>query len=155
MAQTPSIYKRILPARPSFADSMPNAAHAPIRFSIADAETEGAAWPRRTEPTFQPASGGAEHWVDSAPRKCLPGGSGNQILSGDFLIGGDVPGASSGREVKIWWEPKHPAESFSLVVRGEKLGPASDTLRYANADWAVGGSSTRRALRSRQLASGC
>jgi hypothetical protein len=140
MAQTPTIYKRILPLRPSFADSIPNAAHAPIRSSIADAEAEGAVWVRRTELTFQPATGGAEHWVDAAPRKCVRAGSGNLVRSGGILIGGEISGPPAGREVKIWWEPMHPAESFSLVVRGAKLGPASDTLRYANAGWAVGGS---------------
>ncbi len=139
-AQTPSTYKNILQPRPAFADSIPNAAHAPIRFAIKEAEAEGRNWPQRAEPTFQPTTGGAEHWNDSAPRQCVSGGSNNAVRSGDFVIGGDIHGAGSGREVKIWWEPKHPAASFSLVVRGARVGPVSDTLRYVNIDWAVGGS---------------
>ena len=139
-AQTPSMYMNILAPRPAFADSLPNAATAPIRFDIATAEAEGAEWPKRAEPTFQPGSGDADHWTDPVPRRCTTAGSSNTVRSGDFVIGGDVNGAASGREVKIWWEPKHPAASFSLVVRGARLDPVVDTLRYVNSEWAVAGS---------------
>lgn len=130
----------LIPRRPAFADSIPDARNAPIRLTVGDAEAEGAAWVRRSEPTFQPVTGGADHWVDSGSRECVAVESAGPIRAGDFVIGGEILRSTVGRQVRIWWEPMHPAESFSLVVRGARLSPAPDTLRYGNPGWAIGGS---------------
>lgn len=140
VAQAASSHPNLIPPRPVYADSLPDARLAPIRFTVADAEAEGARWPRRSEPSTQPPSGGVEQWTDATPARCSVGGTAMLIGSGDFRIGGNVNGAESGHQVKIWWEPKHPAESFSLVVRGARLGPVPDTLRYLQSGWAIGGS---------------
>jgi hypothetical protein len=62
------------------------------------------------------------------------------MRSGEFLVGGELGGAVSAREIKVWWEPMHPATSFALVVRGTRLSPAGDSVRYLNEGWAIGGS---------------
>ena len=143
-----------IPARPPFADSLPSAADSAIRLTITDAEAEGARWVRRGEPTFQPAGHGAEHWAEPVRRACVPAST---ARSGEFLIGGDGGAIGAHHETKIWWEPMHPAQSFSLIVRGVSLESTRDTLRYVNTGWAIGGSprrarwgrsSTRRESRS-------
>jgi hypothetical protein len=57
-AQSPRSHV-LVPERPLFADSLSTAASVPIRFNIVDAESEGAQWVHRTEPTFQPTNYGA------------------------------------------------------------------------------------------------
>ena len=129
-----------LPPRPPYADSLPDAARAPLARTVAQAEREGATWPRRSEVSSQPNQDARNHWATPAPRTCATATSIGPLRSGEFVIGGNIGGSEAWHgEVKIWWEPMHPAESFSLVVRGVSLTTPGDTLRYTSTNWVIGG----------------
>jgi len=116
----------------------------PIRHTVEDAEHEGEAYPHGAAPAHPPSLFGGST-VGSAERKCVRGPmtdlSSSEIRSGEFLIGGQTGGsrtAIAGRQSKIWWIPYHnPFEhATKLLVRGARLGFASDTIRYSRPEWA-------------------
>ena len=96
-------------------------------------EQEGAGFPRYTlpprrvtPPFVAPTTAG------SADRRCsTPVGKG-PTRSGEFVIGGEVSGATtwSGRQRKIWWAPFHASAVMHLVVRGVRIGAPADTVRF-------------------------
>jgi len=116
----------------------------PIRHTVEEAEREGADYPRGATPAHrQTLFAGSP--VGTAERKCVPGPTPelavSEIRSGDFVIGGQIGGwrtATAGRQSKIWWVPYHnPFEhATKLLVRGARLGAASDTVRFTQPDWA-------------------
>jgi hypothetical protein len=120
------------------------AMHTPVPATIETAEAEGAAWPRPSQPSTQPEYTATHDFGVDVPRKCNESvGADRQIHSGEFLIGGEVGSGANwfpapGREAKIWWAPRHPAEGDTLVVRARLIdGAPADTSRFVSANWVV------------------
>lgn len=61
---------RTLSPRPSYSDSIPDAALASIPMTVAAAEAEGRAWPRRPEPGTQISTECAHYFADAVSRNC-------------------------------------------------------------------------------------
>jgi hypothetical protein len=130
-------------------------ARLPVRETIADAEAEGASYPRDRAPEHVPTMFGAQY-PGTGARKCTSGPQtvgvrGSQVLlgyqptairSGEFIIGGQVGAGSPanvGWQSKIWWAPYHNPFEYGtkLLVRGARLGHPGDTIRYERPDYAV------------------
>lgn len=110
----------------------------PIPRNVLEAEAEGATWARRTGGTTQRGDA-AKGWQTDVPRKCMTARASAPLRSGEFFIGGELnSGPRPSGQVKIWWEPKHPADSLPLVVRGVSLTNPADTLRQMMKELAIG-----------------
>src|SRR5262249_6686126 len=135
-----------MPVRAAYMDSVPDTRTLPVPRTVADAERQGAAWPRFTAPSTQTpeaiaAAAGVSNVPLPAPRNCPAGADGMVLRSGDFQIGGQLNSAvvtsEPDRGNKIWWSPDHPARGLTLTVRGALLGGAAgDTVRFLSPDWA-------------------
>jgi hypothetical protein len=126
----------------------PAAAQMGIPASVAAAEAEGAALPRRAAPApvapdFTRPSGG------TAARKCVaPSASdadaSGQLRSGEFLVRGRFVGRfglQALKASKIYWMPLHDPLDYpnALLIRATRIGHPDDAFRLAVADWAYPG----------------
>jgi hypothetical protein len=122
----------------------------PIRTTVADAEAEGAKFPRGPRSEHPPAAFALTQ-PGTTERKCTNGpptptefgiaATPTAIRSGDFIIGGLIGGgqaANVGLQSKIWWAPYHNPHDYgtTLLVRAARLGASSDTFRYVQPDHA-------------------
>jgi hypothetical protein len=108
--------------------------------TIQTAENEGAAFMREAAPRSLPSGFNEEQ--GTGDRKCVE----FPIMldapvarrSGEFLVGGQTGGLSSGSEGKVWWFPMHdPAtRKATLEVRSIRLDDSSKTSVFKSQNYA-------------------
>ena len=108
-----------------------------IPATVADAEAQGAAFPRDSAPTVLPAGYHARSFDGSSERRCVQAAHGSvwtpSVRSGEMILRGYDALQAGTTGNKMLWMPLHDPGNhpISLLIRGVRVGYASDTLRQA------------------------
>jgi hypothetical protein len=108
-----------------------------IRMTVADAEREGATFPRDPAPATPPAAYKA--FFGSVERRCVSGdedtvatswGAASSMRSGDMILRGHSPHAGRLGNKMLWMPLHDPGRTAAmLTIRGVRMDQPSDTLR--------------------------
>ncbi len=121
----------------------------PIPASIAQAEAEGAAFPREAQPPSLPYGFRTDAVKGTDERKCVafPDGAAlshtngwdNSRRSGEFVIGGEIiEGLKASVAAKVFWVPLHDPSSREAIlhVRSIRLDQPPITARFSSSEYA-------------------
>lgn len=112
--------------------------------TVAAVEAEGAAHPRPNRvmpfpayempPELRERIGPAPELLGGPERRCVLVPEvvrGQNVRSGEFIIGGHLSELEQGKRIKLWWRPLgDPSMDMELEVRGWRLDAADDTVHF-------------------------
>ena len=113
----------------------------PIPASIAEAEQEGANFPRGDTQIAPPRAFDTGGTIGTSDRRCVELTGTVAPLrgrSGEFVVGGEIGALRAGREGKVYWAPFHDPASVraTLFVRGSRLDQPESTSRFISSNYA-------------------